>query len=116
MWQELAKRESFFLARLAQADDFHIGREFVHELAAHAARDAWAFGFCSNDDADEMFFAIGDCVGDSGPFGASANRIGCIFDIATGVDRPIGALKCSTDGEVRIRAIGLIKHGDSQTF
>ena len=114
--QELAKRESFFLARLAEADDFHVGREFVHELPAHAAGDARAFGFSGDDDADEMFFSFADGVGGGGAFSASADRIGCIFDIAAGIDRAIVALERGAHWEMRIGAIGLVKHGDSQTF
>ena len=116
MRQQLAQGKPFFLARLTQADNFHIRRELVHELPAHAARDTRFFGLCGNDDANEMLLSLADRSGDSRAFSASADRIGCIFDIAAGIDRAVVALERGAHWEMRIGAIGLVKHGDSQTF
>ena len=53
-----------------------------------------------------------DGLDDGGALGADGGAVGCVFNVAAGVDRAVAALQRRTYREVGLGDIGHVQHGD----
>ena len=73
------------LPLVVEADDLHLGGEFLHHLPAGAAGDAVVLALPSDDDAFEIPMALNDGLEDGGAFGTDGEAVGGVFNVAAGV-------------------------------
>ena len=110
--EQLFDVQVLFLVVLVQAHDLHVGPELVEHLTARTAGVAVVVAAPSDDDALEAPVPLAHGLKRRGALGAVRQAVARIFDVAAGEDRAVLTFERRAHGEVGIRHIRHVQHGD----